>query len=384
MFIDYARKYLNKASPIPLYKQFVNILEAYIATGIGGAGQRLPTEIELEEALGISRVTIRQAMKAAVDEGLVVRSAGKGTYIAADKANMLNKGFIGYIVHHLTSSFNIQMLSAVERAVNGSGYHLIFASSNANLEQENQILQGFGLRNLLGYIVQPVMTNQPNRTLIQLVNSGHPVVLIDREIPGVSADLITADHFSGGQQATRHLLEQGYTDIVFLATNLMRVSSVAGRYSGYCSVMEQAGLRPKPPFLLSSLGEIGYNEIMKSIPEEDASVDAELAAFLLSPNRPRAIVAVNDAIAFMVIKIARQLHIKIPDELALVGYDNMMFSGGFGLSTVDQHADRIGKEAVRLLMKRISGDRSAPEKVVVPVELVVRVSSRKKLERSTL
>ena len=384
MFLTFVQKNLNKASPIPLYKQLVNLLESYIASGMSVTGQRLPTESELEEVLGISRVTIRQAMKAAVDAGLVIRSAGKGTFFAATESNTLNKGFIGYIVHHLTSSFNIQMLTAAELAINGSGYHLIFGNSGANLEQENMVLKGLGHRNLLGFIVQPVMGSQPNRELTRIVNSGQPLILIDREIPGVTADLVTADHFSGGRLTTQHLLEQGFTKIVYLCMDVMHLSSVAGRYSGYCAAMQQAGLTPRPAFQLSSLGEIGYNEILQGIPEENATVDGEIAAFLLSPDRPEAIIAVNDAIALMVIKIARQLNINIPGDLALVGYDNLKFTEGYGLTTVDQHADRIGKEAVRLLVKRISGDRRETERLVVPVELVIRASSQKCLARSTL
>jgi DNA-binding LacI/PurR family transcriptional regulator len=132
------------------------------------------------------------------------------------------------------------------------------------------------------------------------------------------------------------------------------------------------------------LGEVGYNEILQNIPEETTTTDNEIAAFLLSPNRPQAIIAVNDAVALMILKIAKQLNIHIPGDLALVGYDNLVFSQNFGLTTIDQHADRIGKEAVRLLLKRISGSRGQPERMVVPVDLVVRVSSQKDLQRSTL
>jgi DNA-binding LacI/PurR family transcriptional regulator len=276
------------------------------------------------------------------------------------------------------------MLTAVERAINGSGYHLVFGNSDANLEKENLVLRGLAHRNMLGFIVQPVISSQANRELAQIPTRGQPLVLIDREVPGVTSDLVTADHYNGGELCTRHLLKQGFTNIAYLTMNVMKLSSIAGRYSGYSAAMHEAGLRPRPPVLISSLGEIGYNELLQSIPEENSTVDGEIAAFLLGPDRPQAIIANNDAMALMVLRIAHELNINIPGDLALVGYDNLVFSEGHGLTTVDQHADLIGKEAVRLLMKRIAGDRSEPEHVVVPVELVVRVTSRKHLQRSTL
>ncbi len=91
--ITYIKSQLSKDGPIPLYKQILNLLRAYIASGDCPAGARLPTEAELEEELGVSRVTIRQAMNEAVQEGLVVRKAGKGTYVAEVSCYAEKTGF---------------------------------------------------------------------------------------------------------------------------------------------------------------------------------------------------------------------------------------------------------------------------------------------------
>ena len=91
---DYIKSGLNKGSPIPLYKQVLNFLETYIVSGNIQPGTRLPTEAELQLELGISRVTIREALNAAVEAGLIVRKAGKGTFVAQNNTTPLLKALL--------------------------------------------------------------------------------------------------------------------------------------------------------------------------------------------------------------------------------------------------------------------------------------------------
>ncbi len=105
---------LIKNSPIPLYQQLLNEIRKRIASGEWPADSQLPTEAELSAELGVSRVTIRQALGAAVDAGLVVRVAGKGTYVSNLAPIVRKQGFVGYVVPHLGHGFNIQMLLGVE------------------------------------------------------------------------------------------------------------------------------------------------------------------------------------------------------------------------------------------------------------------------------
>src|SRR5512141_2842187 len=91
-------------------------------------------------------------------------------------------GFIGYVVPHLSSSFNVQILLGVESILKAKGYHLIFCNSEGDLTKENQLLQNLETNQMAGYIVQPVYAESGDRNLLHLASKGDRIVLIDRDI----------------------------------------------------------------------------------------------------------------------------------------------------------------------------------------------------------
>jgi len=121
--------------------------------------------------------------------------------------------------------------------------------------------------------------------------------------------------------------------------------------------------------------EIGYNQLRNSLTIHESSVVDAISKFLRSPEHPQAIVAMNDAIALLVLEAAEQANIRIPDDLALVGYDNLDFTVNRELTTIDQNPHQLGVEAAKLLIKRIQGDRGEAIRLTLPVKLVTRGSS---------
>ncbi|HEY2982392.1 MAG TPA: GntR family transcriptional regulator, partial [Anaerolineales bacterium] len=211
---------INKNSPIPMYQQILNEIRTYIASGEWAANTQIPTEADLESSLGVSRVTIRQALSAAVEEGLIIRMPGKGTFVSGMGSSAVtakSESFIGYVVPHLSSSYNVQILLGVESILKQEGFHLIFCNSEGDLSKENQLLQSLETNKMAGYIVQPVYSETENRSIVDMALKENRIVFIDRSIPGVQAASVMSNHFEGGQQVVRHLIDQGYRDIVYLA-----------------------------------------------------------------------------------------------------------------------------------------------------------------------
>jgi DNA-binding LacI/PurR family transcriptional regulator len=375
--ITYIQEHLSKEGPIPLYQQILNLVRAYIASGGCPPGTRLPTEAEFEAELGVSRVTVRQAMSMAFKQGVVVRVAGKGTYVAGAPGTNQKQSFVGYIVHHLSSSFNSQILLGAENVLKTTGYYPIFCNSDGNQDTENRLLRSLQMDNIVGFIIQAVHSETQDSVLAELTRGPVPVILLDREVPGIQADLVTSDHFEGGRAIVRHLIEQGYTDIVYLAHRPLQLYSISERLRGYRHAMREAGLTPREPFPVGDPIELGYDQSHRTLSIHEDVVFDTITNYLLSPERPQALVAANDGIALIVMEAAERVNLRVPGDLALVGYDDLDFASIRNLTTVDQDPYHLGIEAANQLLRRIRGDRDHITRVVLPAKIVIRGSSIK-------
>jgi DNA-binding LacI/PurR family transcriptional regulator len=369
---------INKSSPIPMYQQILNEISTHIASGDWPAGTQIPTEAELEARLQVSRVTIRQALSAAAEEGLVVRLPGKGTFVSGtgmSAAIHRPEGFVGYVVPHLSSSFNVQILLGVESVLKEKGYHLIFCNSEGELAKEDQLLESLETNRMCGYVVQPVYAETNDRSVIRQAARGDRIVLIDRNIPGVQVDAVMSNHFDGGRQVVQHLIDQGYREIVYLAHEPVQLPSIAERLRGYQAAMTKAKLDPWAPFVVGGPIELGYLQDQHSPTMHENLAVEKIADLLRGPARPEAIVAMNDLVAMLVFEAAEQAGLQIPNDLGIVGFDNLDCAVTSNLTTVCQRPYEIGSEAACLLLQRIHGDKDATKQIQLPTQLIVRGSS---------
>jgi GntR family transcriptional regulator of arabinose operon len=385
--IEKLRIKINKNSPIPMYQQILNEISTHIASGEWPAGTQVPTEAELESQLQVSRVTIRQALSAAAEEGLVVRLPGKGTFVSGTEFSAAihkPQGFVGYVVPHLSSSFNVQILLGVESLLKEKGYHLIFCNSEGDLSKEDRLLQNLEPNRMCGYIIQPVYSQVSDRSVIRLAEKGDRLVLIDRNIPGIQVDTVMSNHFEGGQQVVQHLIDQGYREIVYLAHEPIQLPSIAERLRGYQTAMTKAKLDPRAPFVVGGSIELGYLQNQNS-PTVRENLAVEMIADLLrGPARPQAIVAMNDLVAMLVFEAAEKVGLRIPNDLGIVGFDNLDCAVTNNLTTVSQHPYEIGSEAARLLLQRIHGNRDASKQIQLPTQLIIRGSSLNPIQPKNL
>jgi DNA-binding LacI/PurR family transcriptional regulator len=338
----------------------------------------LPTENELTAELGVSRVTVREALGSAVTENLLVRVAGRGTFVS-DKVSVTSpRKFIGYVVPTLSHSFNILPLLGVESVIKQAGYHLIFATSEGSLEKENLALKQLDFEGVVGFVVSPVYDDSSDRYLKQLVERDRPVVQIDRCVKNLPIDLVSVDHYGGGYAVTRHLIDQGYTDILFFGRQPLELSSISERYRAYQAALNDAGLTPRPPMLIrDDMGEIDYKSIPEIVRHPDHPKIAGLTRWFLEGGLPQAIVAMNDLHALLVLEAAHYAGLRVPEDIAIVGFDDLDFTVSLNppLTTVAQPPFDIGVRAAKMLFDRINRVRGPAETITLPYRVVIRGSS---------
>jgi DNA-binding LacI/PurR family transcriptional regulator len=333
-----------------------------IRRGRWAIGDCLPRELDLSRQYNVSRFTVRQALLELTREGLLYRRAGKGTFIKSnvpvrDSADKRKKQ-IGFVLPYIADAHTGRILKGAEREAAENGYRIIFVNSQKAADEWSLLdeLYHEGVAGIIYYYLDPAGCEE---NVIKLRERDFPFVLVDRFLPHIPTDYVVSDNFTGSYEAVRHLLTLGHRRIGMIACD-RRVSSVEQRLKGYCLAIKNQGLDIDLDLLL--------------LEDERELAEPKLTAFMEKTNLTA--IFTSDFIAIGAMKLAARLGKKVPEELAVVGFDNAPV-GNFtipSLTTVEQPCEQLGAEAVKILINKFKGTELLTQKVL-NTELIVRASS---------
>lgn len=364
---------ISKDSSLPLHIQLLDELRHKIMSGELAPHNQLPSEWELVENLNISRATIQRAWQSAQDEGLIYRVAGKGTFVAEPVELESDNNAVGFIIPEYRGTFAVQMLSGAERVLRKKGYHLIFASTERDLEEENRLFRDLLNDRVCGCIIVPVHAPVHNR-MLAMNQLSFPVVLMDRPINGLILPCVMSNNYAGGLQAMNHLIELGHRRIIFVARPHLDLWPVAERYRAYQDAMQRIGEEPAAPFTIGEDKEMSSYEAY--FHNDDAPLKP-LVDLLQSAERPSAIFAVNDWIALKVQRAIELARLRNPQDVSLIGFDDEDIAAFQNppLTTIAQDPQLMGAEAARRLITLMEGDANREILTLLPTKLIVREST---------
>ncbi len=286
-----------------------------------------------------------------------------------------NSGSIGLLVPDLANPFFNSIAEAMEITAHASRYSVILCNTNLDPEREADYLSVLLSQQVDGLLYFPG-TRVPNAALLKAADAGVPVVVVDERIDNLCG--VFVDNFDGGRQVGVYLRELGHRSALFLG-GPEGLPTVVDRLDG----LRAGFLDPQAPEAHLSLrfGEYrakdGYEAIYACARE--GMFDPH------TPQRPTAVVAANDLIAIGALRALRELHINVPRDCSLVGFDGIELTTLItpSLTTVQQPFNQIAASAVRLLLSQIEirngheehGDGfPGTSHVILPVTLVVRES----------
>jgi DNA-binding LacI/PurR family transcriptional regulator len=191
-----------------------------------------------------------------------------------------------------------------------------------------------------------------------------PFVLIDRYFPDLDCDYVVSDNFGGAYRATEHLIILGHIRIAFSHTAFGTpvTTSVRSRLQGYQQALETYGLP--------------YDESLIAVYDDADGSDNPYHELLARPNRPTAIFTTIPDLIHPIMATANNLGLQIPDDLALVTFDDLQFAPYLNppLTTIAQSCQKMGEQAASLLIRRIRGQRGPTDQINIPTKLIVRES----------
>ncbi|MFH0797476.1 MAG: GntR family transcriptional regulator [Candidatus Omnitrophota bacterium] len=363
---------INPKSAIPLPLQIKEDIRTRIISGQMKPEDKLPSETTLADEYGVSRMTSRQALIELINESILYRIPGKGTFVAGrrDGSNIdtgLTNRLIMLITPDLQQSFYYQIIRSTERTLTKNGYELILRSAREDPLEERKCLQKILEGAVKGLILIAEKYSVTNLDILQKVRRRIPIVMVDVAVPGLATDLVISDDQKGGFLITEHLIESGHKNILHLS-GPEGDSSAEKRLSGYQTALKKHNLKYQTDLVRFTEWHVaeGYSETKKF--------------FLNGANKEKvtAIFACNDEVACGAFKALSDLGIKVPSNVALAGYGNLDICRflEIPLTTVDQSTAEMGQTASQMILNKISGQREFKESktVVIPTKLVIRQS----------
>lgn len=209
-----------------------------------------------------------------------------------------------------------------------------------------------------------ILAGEVDRAIVQALHRQNiPIVVLNNRIDDPDLFCITVDHYHGARSAVEHLCKRGHQRIGLLAGTFSRQVTEA-RYRGYYDALEQYGLTP----------DLRY--VQETEPTLEAGEQA-MGALLALPDRPSACFCMNDTLAAGAVKAVLRAGLRIPEDLAIVGFDDSYISRVLEpeLTTVRIDVDRMGQMAAQKLFALMEGQTPANMQVELPTELIVRGST---------
>ncbi len=335
---------------------------------------------QLSEHLNLSISTVSKALRdsyeiSADTKRKVIESARALGYSPNPFASALRTRktkTIALIVPELDNNFFVQAISGAQSVASEKNYHVLVYNTMEDTRKERGILKLLENGRVDGVIISLAGNTNNYDHLKELIRTGTPVVFFDRICPEIETIKITTDDFTGGLEATEHLIGNSCKKIAYLSLS-ESLSIDSRRKLGYFKALENNGII------------VDESLILKCNKEDKATSYEKIKRLLSKENKPDGIFASVEKLALITYHVCKDLRIKIPEELKVICFSNLRTATLLDppLTTITQPAFEMGCEAASLLLKYLLKRRNntiPDEHIILNSELVKRGSTSDKLQ----
>lgn len=371
----------------PLYQKIFNDLLTGIRNGTWKDGARLPSEKELAEQYGVSRITSKKALEMLSDAGCILRTPGKGSFVregAVDRApvsaiptgNLTHTRpmLIGLIMPDFDGTYGTGLLSGVEKAAADNGIFMILRRSYGDQKREEQSIEEVLLLGVDGIIIMPVHGEHYAPKILQLILNGFPLVFADRHLKGLNAPFVGTDNAGAAKKATDYLLNAGHRRISFLSPHYANNTAIEDRVEGFVKSHAEQGIAIDESIWLSNLTATlpGKNS------EENIRHDIQTIQSLLKRKKDiTCLFAAEYNIALLATQAVHANGLRIPEDIALLCFDcPSNFMNDYTFTHLRQRENEMGERAVDLLLHQVRGEGNNQSPVFLDADLVEGYSTQ--------
>ena len=331
------------------------------------------TLVDIAKTLGVSISTVSRALKG--HHRISTRTKEKVLEVARDLGYMSpsmlelevrkRSKFIGVIVPKISYHLYAMAISGIEKVAETRGMHIIVCQSNESQEREQSLVNELMDLGVAGVITSLASETTDFSHFEALKRRKIPLVFFNRQCDEVETDKVVIDNYKAACDATEHLISIGCKKIAYLGgPKILQINSA--RAAGFKSTLEKNGLELNADFIIYSRF---YRENILSAARK----------LLYSPTTPDGILAFSDQMAIGVMVAAKERGLKIPEELAIIGFNNEPVNELLepSLTSIDQPAYAMGEESANLIFKQIDKYQGGYKKRILKSFLVVRNSTNR-------
>lgn len=326
---------------------------------------------DVAERAGVHPGTASRALNPAT-QGLVseatVRAVQQAAKALAYRPNPMARGLktnktmmVGIVVPDLSNPLFPPIVRGAEEVLSRGGYTSIIADTDNDARREVDSIAALRARQVDGLLV--ASAHREDDAVTSTVEEGVPLVLVNRRAEGAAIPTVASDDRSGIEQAVRHLVGLGHAAIAHLPGPAW-LSTGFERARAFRHYMAELG------------GDLSA-ELSEECGTYSVAEGARAARAVLDRTSPTAVLAGNDQIAVGVLDVLRERGLRCPEDVSLVGYNDMTFMDKLSppLTTIRVPHAAIGVEAAQILLRWLTVGPPGPSTVTLPVELVVRGST---------
>lgn len=331
------------------------------------------TIYDLAKELNYSTATVSRALK---DDPSVKPKTKKKVLDLAEKIGYRSNYFasnlrkkkthtIGVLMHELNSHFMVSVLAGIEKVLSDTEYDIIIAHSAESGKKEVANTNNLFHKRVDGLIASLAFDTPDLSHFNKFSERNIPVIFFDRVEENSNGTKIIIDNFKAGYDATKHLINQGCRKIIHITGNLQR-NVYLNRYEGYKKALKDKKIKFNESYLI-------VNDLQKA-----SSIEAAKSIAQMSP-LPDGLFVANDSSAAFCIQTFKELGIRVPEDIAVVGFNNDIVSTFVvpNLTTINYPGITMGEVAARSLINHLEGDGdlNMTSTIIIKSELIIRDSS---------
>lgn len=343
-----------------------------------------PTMVDIARKLGVAPMTVSRVINesgyvSAETRAKVLKAVEELNYrpnVLARNLKRQRTQVVGILLPDIANPFSAELVRGVQDVLLARGYSSFIGTTERSTQREQAELHALLEMRADGIIVATRETKKGNDYLLRLTENRLPLVVVGRTLNHPHVDHITADHWRGAYEAVEHLITLGHQRIGFIGVQPINGTGLR-RYRGYLDALRDHELKIDEKLIVGPAGQSG-----PGYSTQDDGYAGMKRLLQLKPQlkaRPTAVFARNDFTAIGAMCAIRDAGLKVPQDVAIVGFDNVPLAAYTAppLTTVDQPTAEQGRRAASLLLDRIEGEKTRERReVCLECHLVIRESTQ--------